>query len=75
MASKSKSSGSVGGGGGGAVAEISERLELYRKAVQQAQAAGESSKVRRYKRSITTIEQVKVYHWNRAQVVCVVVSK
>ena len=39
---------------------VSERLDLYKCAVQQAEAAGESSKVRRYKRSITTLEQVRV---------------
>ena len=44
--------------GGGAVGAVSERLELYKRAIQQAEAAGESSKVRRYKRSTTTMEQV-----------------
>lgn len=44
--------------GGGAVGAVSERLELYKRAVQQSEVAGESSKARRYKRSITTLEQV-----------------
>ncbi len=70
-ASKSKpsSSGGGGGAGGGAVAEVSERLELYRKAVQQAQESGESSKVRRYKRSLTTIEQVRGCHLRGCHVI------
>lgn len=50
--------------GGGAVGGVSERLELYKQAVQQAEAAGEGSKVRRYKRSITTLEQVCVEGWS-----------
>lgn len=45
--------------GGGTVGAVSERLELYKQAVQQAEASGESSKVRRYKRSITALEQVQ----------------
>lgn len=44
--------------GGSVVSEVSERLDLYIRAVQQAEGAGESSKVRRYRRSITTLEQV-----------------
>ena len=47
-----------GGGGGGAIGEVSERLEMYKHGIQQAEAAGESSKVRRYKRSVATLEQV-----------------
>ena len=46
------------GGGGGAAGEVSDRLDLYKRAVQQAELAGEGAKVRRYKRSITTLEQV-----------------
>ncbi len=46
--------------GGGAVGVVSERLQLYKQATQQAEAAGEGSKVRRYKRSITTLEQVLI---------------
>ena len=46
---------------GGAVGEVSERLDVYRRAIQQAEAAGESSKVRRYKRGLTTLEQVHAY--------------
>ena len=51
---------SLSGKVGGAVGEVSERLDLYRRAVQQAESAGESSKVRRYKRSITSLEQVQL---------------
>ena len=44
--------------GGGDVQVVSDRLELYRQALKQAEVAGESSKARRYKRSIATLEQV-----------------
>lgn len=60
-------SGGVGGASksprreGGAVGEVLERLDVYRHAIQQAEATGESSKVRRYKRGLTTLEQVHVY--------------
>ena len=57
-AGSSSSSSAFAGKGGGAVGEVSDRLDLYRRAVQQAESAGESAKVRRYKRSITTLEQV-----------------
>ena len=40
------------------VSQVVERIEIYRQAIQQAEAAGESSKVRRYKRSMTPLEQV-----------------
>ena len=47
-------------GGGGDVQIISDRLELYKQAVKQAEGAGEGAKARRYKRSITSLEQVRV---------------
>lgn len=49
------------GGGAGAVGEIVDRLDLYKRAKTQAEAAGENSKVRRYKRSIGTLEEVNTY--------------
>ena len=49
-----------GGGGGGGVQVVSDRLELYKQALNQAEAAGEGSKARRYKRSIASLEQVCV---------------
>ena len=54
----SRSTGSVGSGGG-VVSQVSERVENYRQAIRQAEAAGEASKVRRYKRFMTTLEQVR----------------
>lgn len=58
VGSSSSSSSTSVSKGGGAVGEVSDRLDLYRRAVQQAESAGEGSKVRRYKRSLATLEQV-----------------
>ena len=46
-------------GASGDVQVVSDRLELYKQAVRQAEEAGEGAKARRYKRSITTLEQVQ----------------
>ena len=45
---------------------VSERLDLYKRGIQNAEATGESSKVRRYKRSLATLEQVsrEDVQWN-----------
>ena len=39
---------------------VGDRLELYKQALKQAEAAGEGAKARRYKRSIASLEQVQV---------------
>ena len=39
---------------------VSDRLELYKQALKQAEGAGEGAKARRYKRSIASLEQVQV---------------
>ena len=38
---------------------VSDRLELYKQALRQAEGAGEGAKARRYKRSIASLEQVQ----------------
>lgn len=38
---------------------VSDRLELYKQALKQAEGAGEGAKARRYKRSIASLEQVQ----------------
>ena len=57
--SKSPQKGASGGGGGGDAQVVSDRLELYKQALKQAEGAGEGAKARRYKRSIATLEQVQ----------------
>ena len=37
---------------------VSQRLAMYQEAVRAAEENGESSKARRYKRGLTTLEQV-----------------
>ena len=61
-ASRVSSGGSSAGSGvGGAVGTVSERLDMYKHAIQNAESAGEGSKVRRYKRSLATLEQVSLH--------------
>lgn len=47
-----------GASGGQDVQVVSDRLELYKSALRQAEGVGEGAKARRYKRSIATLEQV-----------------
>lgn len=37
---------------------VSQRLAMYQEAVRAAEENGESNKARRYKRGVTTLEQV-----------------
>ena len=48
-----------GASGGGEAQVVSDRLELYKQALRQAEGAGEGAKARRYKRSIASLEQVQ----------------
>lgn len=57
--STSPQKGASGGSGGGNVQVVGDRLELYKQALKQAEAAGEGAKARRYKRSIASLEQVR----------------
>ena len=54
-----------GTSGGKDVQVVSDRLELYKQAVQQAEGAGEGAKARRYKRSLANLEQVHVIQEER----------
>ena len=51
---------------GGDVKAVSERLSLYQQGLQQAEATGESSKARRYKRSLDSLEKVGKYIINKS---------
>ncbi|KAM3623583.1 uncharacterized protein V6R79_012954 [Siganus canaliculatus] len=43
-------------GGGGVESQILERIEMYKTAISNAKAAGETSKVRRYDRGLKTLQ-------------------
>ena len=43
---------------GGSVGMVTERLDIYKQAIREAESAGDSGKARRYKRGLTTLEQV-----------------